>query len=196
MSTDIPPPGPTQDLPVTDTDRIYDLVDDHTDILDLPLPVVKTAIDLFRGTYERASLAGRGSMIGVAAAVRVSCQMRGVARSLDEIAAVTDSDPTLIAREAKKIEDMTDKHTTPVPPESFVEHWGQNLGIDQDTRQKATELLADVRPERAPSAAAAGTLWSVLADNDESDVTQDSVVQETHTSAYTLREVRNDVMAE
>lgn len=196
MSTDIPSPGPTQDLPVTDTDRVYDLINEHTNILDLPLPVVKTAIDLFRSTYERTSLEGRGSTIGVAAAVRVACQIRSVARSLDEIAAVTDSDPTLIAREAQKIKDMTGKHTTPVPPESFVEHWGQNLGIDQDTRQKATELLADVRPERAPSAAAAGTLWSVLADTDEPDVTQDRIVQKTYTSAYTLREVRNDVMAE
>ena len=195
MTTDISSSNPSQNLPVTDTSRVHDLIDEHADILDLPSTVVVTAIDLFRSTYERTSLAGRGYTIGVAAAVRVACQMKGVARSLDEIAAVTDSDPTLIARETRKIKDVIGEHTTPVPPEIFVNHWVRKLEIDDDTRQEAVELLSDISPERAPSAAAAGALWSAIAD-DERPVTQEDIVQETYTSAYTLRKVRDDVMAE
>lgn len=193
MSTDTPPPGLTQDLPVTDTDRVYDLIDEHTDILDLSSTVVKTTIDLFRSTYERTSLAGRGSTIGVAAAVRVACQMTGVARSLDEIATVTDSDPTLIAREAQKIRDVTGKHTTPVPSEFFVNYWGRKLEIDHDTRQEAAELLADIRFGRSPAAAAAGALWTVITSRDDQNITQNEISRKTHTSTFTLREVQHEL---
>ncbi|TKX79920.1 transcription initiation factor IIB family protein [Halorubrum sp. SD626R] len=193
MNTDIPSSDSTQSLPITDTERIYYLIDEHTNILDLPSTVVKTTSNLFRSAYERTSLAGRGSTIGVAAAVRVACQMRGVARSLDEIATVTDSDPTLIAREAQKIRDVTGNHTTPVSPAFFVNHWGQKLGIDHNTRQEATELLADIRFGRSPAAAAAGALWTVIASRDDQDMTQNEISRKTHTSTFTLREVQQDL---
>lgn len=194
MSTDILAPDLIRDLPVSDTDRVYDLIDEYTDTLDLPSIVIETAINLFRRAYEQTSLAGRGFTIGVAATVRVACQMRGVARSLNEIAAVTDSDPTLIARESRKIKDLTDENTTPVSPELFVNHWGRKLGLDDDTQQEATELLTDISPERAPAAAAAGALWSVIAPRNSRDITQSEIGRETHTSTFTLREVQYELI--
>lgn len=193
MSTDIPSTDLIQDLPVTDPDKISDLIFKHTNSLDLPPTVVEAAIDLFSSMYEQASLAGRGSTIGVAAAVRVACQMRGIPRSLSEIAAVTDSDRTLIARETQKIKDVTGEHTTPVSPDLFVSYWGRKLDLDYDIQQEATKLLADIGPERASSAAAAGALWAVLAPRDDRDITQKEISQKTHTSTFTLREVQHDL---
>lgn len=194
MSTDnsLAQPAPDRELPVNDPDPVYSLIDTHADELDLPARAVETATDLFAQAYRENSLVGRGSRIGVAAAIRVACQQHTVPRSLDEIAAVTESDTKLIAREARKIQYITGQHTTPVDPRDYVDHWADKLNVVDETRRKAVDLLDDVNPSRAPSAAAAGVLWAALAPRDE-NITQSDIAEATQISAYALREVQNDV---
>lgn len=109
-------PEPRPELPVADTERTWQLINEHADELDLPQVVTETVIDLFRQMYAQCSPAGRGLLAGVAASVRVACQIHGCLRSLCEIAAVSDSDQTPIAREATKIRWVTAEHTTPLDP--------------------------------------------------------------------------------
>lgn len=196
MSTDNSPvqnPAVEPKLLVTNPDKVYRLINEHTDKLDLPVSVTETATDLFRRAYQEMSLSARGTEIAVAAVTKIACRLNGVARSLGEIAAVSGSDAKLIAREARKIESVTGEYTTPVPARIYAEHWGDKLGLDRDTRREAIALLGDTNPGRAPAAAAAGALWAVLAQRDDRDVTQDDIVEATYTSAYTLREVQGDI---
>ncbi|SDY91958.1 transcription initiation factor IIB family protein [Halopenitus persicus] len=193
MSTNIPSSDPIHDLPVTDTDRVYDLIDEHADTLDLSPPVVKTIIDLFGRAYERTSLAGRGSIVGVAAAVRVACQLHDEPRSISEIAAVTDAKEKLIARESQKIQHVTGEHTTPTDAQTYLDHWTDKLDADTETRHNAADLLNEVHFLRTPAAAAAGALWAALASQNDRNINQEDIVRETHTSAYTLRKVQSDI---
>ena len=196
MSTDNTPvqnPAVELELLVTNPDKVYRLINDHTNKLDLPVSVTETVTDLFRRAYQEMSLSARGTEIAVAAVTKIACRLHGIARSLGEIAAVSGSDAKLIDREARKIESVTGEYTTPVPVRVYAEHWGDKLGLDQAPQREAIALLGNTNPGRAPAAAAAGALWTVLASQDDRDVTQHDIVEATYTSAYTLREVQSDI---
>lgn len=159
MST-APEPTVFSDV-VTDTDRVARLFQNHQDALGLDDETIETAQRLFVDAHADLPQAVRGFACRVAAAVRVSCEMHGTPRRIDEIAEVTGTDPVLMMREARSIKDATGVRTTPVTAELYLDRFAGELSVDGTVRHTAHDVLdrLAVGTGERPHIRAAAALW-------------------------------------
>lgn len=146
---------------VGDSRRVARLFHDHQNVLELDGETIETAQRLFVDAHPELPQAARGFACRVAAAVRVSCEMNGTPRRIDEIADVTGMDPVLMMREARSIKDATGVRTTPVTAEQYLDRFAGELSVDGTVRHTAHDVLDQlpVGTGERPHVRAAAALW-------------------------------------
>lgn len=161
--------------------------------LSLPKSAKEQACTLFKSAQSEGLFQGR-SLEGVAAASMYAiCRTCSLARTVDEITAVSraDSDELQVAYDALNRE--LGLPTGPIEPTQYLPRYASKLDLETDIEQRATEhasalLEAEVVSGRNPSGVAAACLYNAAGERDEwPTVTQAQAAEVADVAPATIR---------
>jgi transcription initiation factor TFIIB len=159
--------------------------------LALPTPVREVASVLYRRALAEDLVRGR-SIEGVAtASLYAACRSEGLARSLDEITAVSRIERTRIGRTYRHLAGELDLELEPVDPREFVPRFRSALSLPEAVGQTAEEIIGRTAAEgllsgKSPTGFAAGAIYiaGLLRDDRR---TQKEVADATGVTSVTVR---------
>jgi len=166
-------------------------IDRMASALGLPQQVRETASVIYRRALDENLLPGR-SIEGVAtAAVYASARQAGVPRSLDEIAAVSRVDKSEIARTYRYVVRELGLKVEPADPESYVPRFASDLGLSEETGNRARSLLRGAKEQgihsgKSPVGLAAAAVYAAALLTNEK-TTQAAVSEVADISEVTIR---------
>lgn len=136
-----------------------------TSALDLPDTTSETASVIYRRALEEELLPGR-SIEGVAtAALYAAARLDGIARSIDEVAAVSRVEPKEIKRTYRYVVRELDLAVPPTDPIEYIGRFASGLECADETERLARELVdtatdAGVHSGKHPVGIAASALYA------------------------------------
>lgn len=116
-------------------------IDRMSSAIGIPREVQEIASVIYRRTLREDLLRGR-SIEGVAsAALYTACRQQGIARSLNEIQAISRIGYDEIARTYRYIARELALEMEPVDPKSYIPRFASDLDLGQDVQNQAKQLL-------------------------------------------------------
>ncbi len=140
-------------------------IDRMASALGLPKPVREMASVIYRRALDADLLRGRSIEGMSTAALYAASRLDGVARSVDEIAAVSRVDDLEIKRAYSYIDRELGLETPPAHPNEYLGRFASDLGCDEETERLARELIETVVKEgvhsgKSPVGIAASALYA------------------------------------
>ena len=147
-------------------------IDRMASALALPTSIREVASVLYRRALAENFVRGR-SIEGVAtASLYAACRLEGIARSLDEIAAVSRVERIRIGRTYRYLAGELALELEPVDPKEYVPRFRSALGLSETTGRTAGEVIdaaaaAGALSGKSPTGFAAGAIYiaSLLRDD-------------------------------
>jgi transcription initiation factor TFIIB len=133
--------------------------------LDLSRDVRALGTEYYRDLRSQGKLPGCGVEEVIAAALYLGCKKNNVPRSPDEFAECSEYTKKQILRTAKYLEAVLDVDIEPTDPTMYVSRFAEELGVEDETKQEAMEIL-DVTIEeglhagKSPTGVAAAALYT------------------------------------
>ena len=166
-------------------------IDRMSSALGLPENVRETASVIYRRALSEGLLPGR-SIEGVStSAVYAAARQAGVPRSLDEVAAVSRVEKSEIARTYRYVVRELGLEVRPADPESYVPRFASELGLSDESENRARELLRSAKEQgvhsgKSPVGLAAAAVYAAsLLTNEKT--TQAAVSEVADISEVTIR---------
>ncbi len=130
----------------------------------LPRNVREAAAMVYRRAVEKNLIRGRSIEGVTAAAVYAACRQCGVPRTLDEVAASSKVDRKEIGRTYRFLARELGLKLMPTSPQDYVERFCSELGLSEDTKTKALEILRQAEEKeltsgRGPTGVAAAAIY-------------------------------------
>jgi transcription initiation factor TFIIB len=153
--------------------------------------VRETASVIYRRALEEDLLPGR-SIEGVASAcVYAAARQAGTPRTIDEVVRVSRIDEIELKRTYRYVVKELGLEVAPADPKSYVPRFASDLGVDDETQYRASELLdtgieAGVHVGKSPVGLAAAAVYAAAKLTGE-EVTQAEVSAVTDMSEVTIR---------
>ena len=166
-------------------------IDRMASALGLPENVRETASVIYRRALSENLLPGR-SIEGVStASVYAAARQAGVPRSLDEVAAVSRVEKSEIARTYRYVVRELGLEIRPADPESYVPRFASELGLSDESENRARALLRNAKEQgvhsgKSPVGLAAAAVYAAsLLTNEKT--TQAAVSEVADISEVTIR---------
>jgi transcription initiation factor TFIIB len=166
-------------------------IDRMASALGLPESVRETAAVIYRRALEENLLPGR-SIEGVAtASLYAAARQAGVPRTLDEFDVVSRVEQIEVQRAYRYVVRELELGIQPADPESYLDRFGSELDLEEESRRRARELLgkakeAGIHSGKSPVGLAAAALYAAPRLVGE-DITQAAVSDVTDVSEVTIR---------
>ncbi|MEF8831300.1 MAG: transcription initiation factor IIB [Halobacteriales archaeon] len=159
--------------------------------LGLPEDVRETAAVIYRRALEEDLLPGRSIEAVSTASLYAAARQAGVPRTLDEFDAVSRVDQLEVQRAYRYVVRELGLGVRPADPEQYVDRFASELGLSEDARRKARELLTKAKEDglhsgKSPIGLTAAALYAAPRMAGES-VTQAEVGDVTDVSEVTIR---------
>jgi len=161
-------------------------------VLGLSHHVRETAGILYRRALEENLLPGR-SIEGIATAtLYAAARMAGVPRNLDEMVHVSRVDQNEVARGYLYINRQLDLEIGPTDPEKYLSRFISELGLREDVRRCARDLLQHAKKQgvhsgKSPTGLAAAAIYAGSVVTEGKKVTQNEVSTVANVSEVTIR---------
>jgi len=167
-------------------------IDRMASALGVPKNARKTASVLYRRALEEDLLPGRSIEAMATAALYAGARQAEVPRSLDELERVSRVDRKEFARAYRYIARELELGIAPADPEQYVPRLISDLGLPEETKQRAVGLLADgkeaaVHSGKNPVGLAAAAIYAAGRLTNV-EVTQHTVADAADVSAVTIRD--------
>jgi transcription initiation factor TFIIB len=166
-------------------------IDRMASALGLPDNVRETASVIYRRALEEDLLPGR-SIEGVSTACTyAAARMAGVPRSLDEIAEVSRVEKSEVARTYRYVSRELSLEVKPADPEQYVPRFASELGLSDESKMRARQLLSNAKEQgvhsgKSPVGLAAAAVYAAsLLTNEKT--TQAAVSEVADISEVTIR---------
>jgi transcription initiation factor TFIIB len=166
-------------------------IDRMASALGLPDNVRETASVIYRRALGEDLLPGR-SIEGVSTACTyAAARMAGVPRSLDEIAEVSRVEKSEVARTYRYISRELSLEVKPADPEQYVPRFASELGLSDESKMRARQLLGNAKEQgvhsgKSPVGLAAAAVYAAsLLTNEKT--TQAAVSEVADISEVTIR---------
>jgi transcription initiation factor TFIIB len=166
-------------------------IDRMASALGLPDTVRETASVIYRRALGEDLLPGR-SIEGVSTACTyAAARMAGVPRSLDEIAEVSRVEKSEVARTYRYVSRELSLEVKPADPEQYVPRFASELGLSDESKMRARQLLQNAKEQgvhsgKSPVGLAAAAVYAAsLLTNEKT--TQAAVSEVADISEVTIR---------
>jgi transcription initiation factor TFIIB len=166
-------------------------IDRMASALGLPDNVRETASVIYRRALSEDLLPGR-SIEGVSTACTyAAARMAGVPRSLDEISEVSRVEKSEVARTYRYISRELSLEVKPADPEQYVPRFASELGLSDESKMRARQLLGNAKEQgvhsgKSPVGLAAAAVYAAsLLTNEKT--TQAAVSEVADISEVTIR---------
>jgi transcription initiation factor TFIIB len=166
-------------------------IDRMASALGLPDNVRETASVIYRRALGEDLLPGR-SIEGVSTACTyAAARMAGVPRSLDEIAEVSRVEKSEVARTYRYVSRELSLEVKPADPEQYVPRFASELGLSDESKMRARQLLQNAKEQgvhsgKSPVGLAAAAVYAAsLLTNEKT--TQAAVSEVADISEVTIR---------
>jgi transcription initiation factor TFIIB len=166
-------------------------IDRMASALGLPDNVRETASVIYRRALSEDLLPGR-SIEGVSTACTyAAARMAGVPRSLDEISEVSRVEKSEVARTYRYISRELSLEVKPADPEQYVPRFASELGLSDESKMRARQLLSNAKEQgvhsgKSPVGLAAAAVYAAsLLTNEKT--TQAAVSEVADISEVTIR---------
>jgi transcription initiation factor TFIIB len=166
-------------------------IDRMASALGLPDNVRETASVMYRRALGEDLLPGR-SIEGVSTACTyAAARMAGVPRSLDEIAEVSRVEKSEVARTYRYVSRELSLEVKPADPEQYVPRFASELGLSDESKMRARQLLSNAKEQgvhsgKSPVGLAAAAVYAAsLLTNEKT--TQAAVSEVADISEVTIR---------
>ena len=132
--------------------------------MSLPRNVREAAAMIYRRAIEKNLIRGRSIEGVTAAAVYAACRQTGVPHTLDEVAASSKVDRKEIGRTYRFLARELGLKLMPTSPQDYIERFCSELGLSEDTKTKALEILRQAEEKeltsgRGPTGVAAAAIY-------------------------------------
>ena len=133
--------------------------------LGVPRSVREVASVLYRRALEEDLIRGRSIEGVTTSTLYAACRMEGIPRSLNEVAAVSRVDRKEIGRTYRYVAQELALEMKPVDPKRYVPRFASQLGLSEEVRAKADEII-DVTTEagllsgKSPTGYAAAAIYA------------------------------------
>ena len=173
-------------------------IDRMASALGLPTPVREMASVIYRRALDADLLRGRSIEGMSTAALYAASRLDGVARSIDEIAAVSRVDDLEIKRAYSYIDRELGLQTPPAHPNEYLGRFASDLECDEGTERLARELIETVVEEgvhsgKSPVGIAASALYAAGQLQDDG-LTQADISAVANVSEVTIRNRYREVL--
>jgi len=159
--------------------------------IDVPRATRETAAVIYRRALSADLIRGR-SIEGVAtAALYAACRKDAIPRSLDEVVAVSRVEKTEVARAHRYLCAELGLELRPYDPAAFVPQYASALGLSQDVRQRAIDIVnaaaePGIHSGKAPAGLAGAAIYAAAQMSDD-DRTQREVADVAGVTETTIR---------
>ncbi len=173
-------------------------IDRMASALGLPESVRETASVIYRRALDDGLLPGR-SIEGIATAtLYAASRLDGVARSIDEVAAVSRIDEMELKRAYRYVSRELDLEIAPTNPEEYVGRFTSQLDCSAETERRARDLIdvaieQEVHSGKHPVGIAASAIYAAGQLTGE-QLTQAEVSEVAQVSKVTIRNRYREVM--
>jgi transcription initiation factor TFIIB len=168
--------------------------------LDVSEAVLQDAVSLYRQLdHEELDDHLDGSL--PIAVLYVAIRQHGIARNIDEIAAVADVTPRTLYRTARLVSDRLGTGIPPVEPERYLVRLTDRFDLDTAVESEAFRVLASAKSEeyhagRKPAGVAAAALYTALDIHHQNPrLSQRELCEATGVHERTLREHYKQIRA-
>lgn len=174
-------------------------IDRMASALGIPDPTRETASVLYRQALNQELLPGR-SIEGVAtAALYAACRLDGIARSIDEVTAVSRIDDLQIKRTYRYLVRELDLEVPPTSPIEYIGRFSSKLECPDETERQARDLVqtamdAGVHSGKHPVGIAASAIYAAAKLTNQ-ELTQSDVSEVANVSEVTIRNRYREVLA-
>jgi transcription initiation factor TFIIB len=173
-------------------------IDRMASALGLPKPVREMASVIYRRALDADLLRGRSIEGMSTAALYAASRLDGVARSIDEIAAVSRVEDLEIKRAYRYIDRELGLETPPAHPNEYLGRFASDLACDEETERLARELIETVVEEgihsgKSPVGIAASALYAAGQLQDDR-LTQADISDVANVSEVTIRNRYREVL--
>lgn len=161
--------------------------------LDVSEAVVEDAVSHYRTLDHEAFDDHLADALPIAV-LYVAIRQHGVARNIEEIAAVADATPRKLYRTARLVSDQLGKGIPPVEPERYLVRLTDRFDLEEAVESEAFRVLSAAKSEeyhagRKPAGLAAAALYTALDIHDQNPrVSQRELCEATGVHERTLRE--------
>jgi transcription initiation factor TFIIB len=174
-------------------------IDRMASALGLPQPVRETASVIYRRALDEDLLRGRSIEGMSTAALYAASRLDGVARSIDEIAAVSRVDDLEIKRAYRYIDRELGLETPPVHPSEYLGRFASSVDCEEATERLARQLIETVVEEgihsgKSPVGIAASALYAAGKLRNEG-LTQADISEAANVSEVTIRNRYREVLS-
>lgn len=164
----------------------------------LPKPIRETASVIYRRALDEDLLRGRSIEGMAAAALYAASRLDGVARSIDEIAAVSRVDDLEIKRAYRYIDRELGLETPPAHPNEYLGRFGSALECGEETERLARQLVETVVEKgihsgKSPVGIAASALYAASQLRNE-QLTQAHISEVANVSEVTIRNRYREIL--
>ena len=167
--------------------------------LGLPEPTSEMASVIYRRALENDMLPGR-SIEGMAtSALYAAARLDGIARSIDEVSAVSRVDSMEIKRTYRYLIRELELEVPPTNPVEYIGRYASSLGCSDETERLARELIGDaieqgVHSGKHPVGIAASAIYAAAKLTGE-ELTQAEISEVANISEVTIRNRYREVLA-
>ena len=132
--------------------------------LNLPKSVEIEAAEIYRQCVERGVTMARSNENILSASVYIAAKVRGVPKSLNEVAEATKIDKFVIAKTAKLIMKRLEIKILPSNPIDFVGRFASELKLDAKIQTRSVKMIEDMQKKgltsgKSPISLAATALY-------------------------------------
>jgi len=166
--------------------------------LGIPSSIMDQALSIYKKVVQKRLTTGRSIENLIAAATFIACRMRGLPRTMEEIAQTANISLKILAKNYRLILRELHLQIRPIGPKYFVERFSTDLGLTPDVKNKALNLLDLVEELPAlvgkdPKGLAAAALYVAIHELGRKEHRSQTQISEVaHISEVTLRNrVRN-----
>ncbi|MEF8774343.1 MAG: transcription initiation factor IIB family protein, partial [Halobacteriales archaeon] len=166
--------------------------------LGLPDSIRETASVIYQQALEEDLLPGRSIEAVATASLYAAARIGGVARSIDEVAAVSRVDDLEIKRAYRYVDRELELAIPPTNPIEYVGRFASDLACGDDTERTARDLIdgateKGVHSGKHPVGIAASALYAAAKLNGE-PITQADVSEVANVSEVTIRNRYREVL--
>lgn len=175
-------------------------IDRVSSVMDLPKNIRESTASTYRKALKKNLIRGRSIEVMVAACLYASCRQCGVPRTLDEVSLATRVDKKSIGRTYRILSRQLRLNLMPTRPEDYIQRFCSELGLKDEVRHKAVELLRTLGDRgsaqgHGPTGSAAAAIYvSCLLCNEK--VTQRQLAIVTGVTEVTIRNRYRELLDE
>ena len=119
--------------------------------LGLPRNIRESTSRIYRQAVQKGLIRGRSIEGVLSATLYAACRKNQVPRSLEEIAEVSRVDKSEISKSYRFISRELNLHLSPTDPSNYVARFGSELGISNEVKIKAMEIIKRAQKEKLTS---------------------------------------------